>query len=340
MQKPLSEMAGFMQKLLPPEIPEAFGDKDTRKGVRAFRDFMHKFYGRLITDGGAFDKPKKEVHAFSDSANIPSSYPFICHVAVFLTNMGLYGILNDNRDTLLLDSIESFTVENNVSNTKIPDTRKIECLRFLTDCGVCISGINISGKKPVPTHESMTISYPENPDMLAGLKTIATAQRDKSTKYVHDILLRCDYRVLENKKIEALPLLKDLLHPLPADVREFMVQLHQDYMAKGYKCDTYVGSSIRFEYFYKSRELWRFNLSLNNGHNITIKASNTHKYPDIVNKLPQWLRDKIAKGYGCGKKMGITDSCDGGCRGYRIKLDGSFMEISDVIKAWIDAEAL
>jgi hypothetical protein len=145
---------------------------------------------------------------------------------------------------------------------------------------------------------------------------------------------------LENKKIEALPLLKDLLHPLPADVREFMVQLHQDYMAKGYKCDTYVGSSIRFEYFYKSRELWRFNLSLNNGHNITIKASNTHKYPDIVNKLPQWLRDKIAKGYGCGKKMGITDSCDGGCRGYRIKLDGSFMEISDVIKAWIDAEAL
>jgi hypothetical protein len=182
------------------------------------------------------------------------------------------------------------------------------------------------------------ISYPENPDMLVGLKTMATAQRDMSSRTVHDILYRCDYRVLANSKIEILPLLKDLLNPLPTDVRNFMINFHQDYMEHGYKCDTYIGSSIRFEYFCRSKELWRFNISLNNGHNITIKANNTDKYPETVKKLPVWLREKIEKGYGCGKKMGITASCDGGCRGFRVPLNQSFIGISDVIKTWINKE--
>jgi len=54
--------------------------------------------------------------------------------------------------------------------------------------------------------------------------------------------------------------------------------------------------------------------------------------------LPGRLQADIAKGYGCGKKMGITDSCDSGCRGYRVPLDGSFMEIGDVVKTWIEKE--
>jgi hypothetical protein len=59
-------MAGFMQKLLPPEIPEGFeidvmfcgisDEESMRKGVRAF------------------DKPKKESHEFSDNTSIPTSY--------------------------------------------------------------------------------------------------------------------------------------------------------------------------------------------------------------------------------------------------------------------------
>jgi len=349
MQKTLKEMAGFMQKLLPPIIPEAIeidpmfhsisNEEGLTKGVHAFRNFMCHLYDRIAIDGSPFDKPKKESHEFSDNTNIPTSYPFVCHLAVFLTNMGIHGTLSDNRDAILLGSIESFTAENSVSNTKIPDTRKVECLRFLTDCGIRFDGLDLNGKKPVMLSPApLVISYPQNPDMLTGLKVIATAQHNMSTKFVHDILLRCDYRVLANKKIEIMPLLRDLITPLPADVQEFMLKLHLDYASHGYKIDTYVGSSIRFEYFCRSKELWRFNISLNNGHNITIKATNTDKYADTVKKLSIGLQEKIAKGYGCGKKMGITTSCDGGCRGFRISLDDSFMEISDVVKTWIEDE--
>jgi len=349
MQKSLEEMAVFMQKLLPPTIPKTFeidtmfhgisNEEGIWKGMYAFKDFMHQLYNRLITVGKPFDKLKKEAYEFYDNTNIPSSYPFVCNIAVFLTNMGLHGSLSNNRDTLLLDSVESFTAENNVSNTKIPDTRKIECLRFLADCGIRFDGLDLSKKKPeLSSSAPLIISYPENLDMLTGLKTMATAQQNMSTKFNHDILLRCDYRMLANKKAELLPFIKDLINPLPTDVQEFMLKLHIDYMNHGYKCDSYVGSSIRFEYFCRSKELWRFNISLNNGHNITIKAANTDKYPDTVKKLPQWLQEKIARGYGCGKKMGITSSCDGGCRGFRVPLNDSFIEISDVIKAWIENE--
>jgi len=348
MKKSLKEMAGFMQKLLPPVIPEKFeidamfhnisNEEDIRKGVFAFRDFMHYLYDRLKTDDTPFDKPKKEAHEFSDGVSISASYPFISNIAVFLTNIGLHGTLSDSRDAILLDSIDLFTAENHVSNSKIPDTRKAECLRFLSDCGIFITGVDFCGKKLVSTNEPLIISYPKAPGMLTGLKAMAVAQHHLGSKYVHDILLRCDYRVLANKKIEILPLLGDLINPLPVEVQEFMTNFHQDFMKMGYKCDTYVGISTRFEYFCRSKELWRFNLSLNNGHNITIKAANTKKYPDTVAKLPKWLQEKIAIGYGCGKKMGITDSCDGGCRGFRISLDNSFMEISDAVKSWIEKE--
>jgi len=351
MQKTLEEMAVFMQKLLPPIIPQTFeidamfhgisSEEGIRKGVHAFRDFMYHLFNRLIANGKPFDKPKKETHEFSDNTNIPTSYPFVSNIAVFLTNIGVHGNLSNSRDTMMLNSLESFTAENNVSNTKIPDTRKIECLRFLSDCGIRFDGLDLSKKKPaLSSFEPIIISYPESPDMLTGLKCIATAQRDMSTRFMQDILLRCDYRVLANKNVEILPLLRDLTCPLPADIQDFMLKFHQNYMSHGYKCDTYIGSSIRFEYFCRSKELWRFNLSLNNGHNITVKALNADKYPDTIKLLPKWLQDKIAKGYGCGKKMGVTTSCDGGCRGFRIPLNDSFMEISHVIKAWIEREVM
>ncbi|MCL2604948.1 MAG: hypothetical protein FWD90_10760 [Defluviitaleaceae bacterium] len=347
MQKPLREMAGFLQRMLPPQIPEAFEidgkfrtiatEEIIRKGVPSFKDFMYQLYSRLIAEGSAFDKPKKEAHEFSDSANITTSYPFISNIAVLLSNMGVHGTLSDNRDALLLDGIEMLTAENIVSNAKISETGKVDCLRFLTDCGIRFEGLDLSGKKAAAL-APLVVTYPENPEMLTGLKVMATVQRDVSSKYVNDILLRCDYRVLANRKAEILPLLKDLTAPLPADVQAFILKLHTDYMGLGYKCDTYVGSSTRFEYFCRSKELWRFNLSLNNGHNITIKANNTEKYPDIIKKLPAWLQAKIEKGYGCGKKMGLTDSCDGGCRGYRIPLNESFMDISEAVKAWLEKE--
>ena len=348
MQKSLSEMAGFMQKLLPPEMPDLFGidpcflcvsDEDNiRNGIHGFRDFMYRIYDRLMTSGESYDKPRKEAHEFADGVNISEAYPFMSNIAVILTNMGVHGIFNDTGDTLLLEGIECLTASNAVSNTKISDVRKLECLRFLMDCGMCFGGIDISGKKPVLTSVPMAVSFPENPVMLTGMKVMALAQQNLANKFIADIILRCDYRVLAKKEIEILLLLKDLLHHQPENLRKFVLKLHSDYIALGYKFESRVSNNVIFTYFCRRKELWRLNLSINNGLNITIKALNTEKYPDMIATFPKWLQDKIAVGYGCGKKMGITSSCDGGCRGYRIPLDDASMETCGVINEWINKE--
>ncbi|MCL2427108.1 MAG: hypothetical protein FWD05_12330 [Oscillospiraceae bacterium] len=357
MHKPISEMATHLRNLLPPTIPQTFKidpmfmlgvtEADVYKGISAFKDFLHHLYDHLTAEGSPFDKPKRESH----NTNINSSYPFILHLAVFMMNMGLHGKLNDDKDVLLMDDIEALTAVNKLSYQKIPDRRKVECLRFLEDCGLRFGGLDICGKKPkmVPSesHGPIKITYPSNHAMLVGMKVIVSAQHDIGSKYIGEILLRCDWRALaynmDNKVkgfncSDILPILKDLTHTLPDDVQDFILKLHTDYMSHGYKCDTYIGAGTRFEYFCKSKELWRFNLTLNNGHFITIKAQNTDKYLDIVDKLPDRLQADIIKGYGCGKKMGTTDFCDGGCRGYRVPLDDSFLKISDVVKEWIERE--
>ena len=357
MHKPISEMAAYMQNLLPPIVPQTFEidpmsladvtEADIYKGVPAFKDFLHRVYDHLIAEASVFDKPKRESH----NTNISSSYPFILHLAVIMMNMGLHGKLSDKKDALLINGVETLTASNHISYQKIPDKRKAECLRFLADCGLRFDGLDISGKKlemiPPGSHGAIVITYPTNPAMLAAMKVMASAQHNIGSKYINEILLRCDWRALacnkDNKAKGAnpsdiLPILKDLTHTLPADVQDFILNLHTDYMSHGYKCDTYIGTDTRFEYFCRSKELWRFNHTLGGGHFITIKAQNTDKYLDIVGKLPSRLQASIAKGYGCGKKMGITDSCDSGCRGYRVPLNDSFLEISDIVKAWIERE--
>ena len=350
MRKTIKDMAEYLLNLLPPEIPATFEidemfhdilhEEAIRDGICAFKDFLCRFYGSLIAKGNSFDKPKKEAHPFADGINISTSYPFICNLAVILLNIGSHGILSKSGDSIILDDIQLLTAKNNISNLKIPDSRIMDCLRFLEDCGIRIGGIDLNEKKPnFISLGFLEVSYPENPIMLTGLKVMAIAQRDLITKTIQDVLLRCDYRVLAKKETDIFMLLNDLVYHLPADVREFVIKLHQDYMKYGYKVEYSTTSFyMRFTYFCRSKELWRLNSSLNNGFSIGIKALNTDKYADIIKDFPEWLQSKIAKGYGCGKTLGTSTSCDGGCRGFRVPLDDSFMETSEVTKKWINAE--
>ena len=350
MQKTLNELAEYLRILLPPEISKTFAidamfsdisnEESIRKGVIAFRDFLSRLYNRLPAEDGSFGKPKKEANAFTDNTNITASYPFLGCVIVVLANIGLQGSLSESRDAILLDSAQSLLAKNNMFHAKIPDSMKIDSLRFLTVCGIRVDGLDLNEKKlDLSAYRPLLVSYPENPAMLTGLIVMATAQRNLNSRVVQDIFLRCDYRVLANQEIEPYSALKDLINPLPADVREFVTKLHQNYVGQGHKCVfSATNLYIRFTYYCKSKELWRLNLSLNNGYTITIKATNTEKYADTIKNFPEWLQEKVARGYGCGKKKGTSPSCDEGCRGFRVSLDKSFMEICNDIETWIDKE--
>lgn len=359
MGKTLKDMAKHLKNVITPEIPETYtlntmfenisNEEDIRGGVLAFRDFLYRLCDVLIDEGDSYDNHKKNAHEFDDRVTISVYFPFLHNVKYLLLNIGYHGELTESARSLI--------VGNDIFNTKIPVSKSIECLRFLTDCGILIDGINLDDKKQdILKVERLKISYPDNPAMLIGLKVMAIAEVEfgtngnklevnklESISYSRfsDILLRCDYIVLENNYTDLIPILKNTINPLSANVQDFVLQLHQRYLGKGLKCDVDIKDLwIKIKYSYKSKEIWGINVSLNNGYQINIKAKNTDKYADTIEKFPSFMQEMIQKGYGCGIKRGISDHCNGGCQGFRYSLDDSIIDIREVIETWIDMEVL
>lgn len=359
MGKTLKDMAKHLKNVITPEIPETYtlntmfenisNEEDIRGGVLAFRDFLYRLCDVLIDEGDSYDNHKKNAHEFDDRVTISVYFPFLHNVKCLLLNIGYHGELTE--------SARSLTVGNDIFNTKIPVSKSIECLRFLTDCGILIDGINLDDKKTdILKVEIIKISYPDNPAMLIGLKIMAIAEVEfgtngnkltvnkfESISYSRfsDILLRCDYIVLENNQTDLIPILKNALNPLSAIVLDFVLQLHHRYLGKGLKCDVDIKDLwIKIKYSYKSKEIWGINVSLNNGYQINIKAKNTDKYADTIEKFPSFMQEMIQKGYGCGIKRGISDHCNGGCQGFRFSLDDSIVDIREAIETWIDTEVM
>lgn len=352
MQKTLKDMAKHLRNVITSEIPETYSinpmffnisnEENIREGVLAFRTFLYLLCDILIAEADSYDNHKKIAHVFDDRVTISVYYPFLHHVKCLLLNIGFHGVLTENH--------LSITVGNNIFNSKIPVSKSIQCLRFLTDCGILIDGIDLNEKKPdLSKAEKISISYPDNPAMLTGLKVMAIAEKElgkienisNSISYCRfsDILLRCDYRVLNNNVTEGIEILKDTLKPLSVNVQDFILQLHQRYLDKGLKYNVEIKDLwIKIKYSYKRNEIWGINASVNNGYQINIKAKNLQKYADTFEKSTLFIQELIDRGFGCGKKRGISDYCDGGCRGFRISLDDSIINIRNTIETWIDKE--
>ena len=160
---------------------------------------------------------------------------------------------------------------------KLSVTKNLECLRFLTDCGICIDGIDLNDKKQnISNIKTIKITYPDDPIMLTGLKVMAIAETDYGTLVNQDIFLRCDYRILKKDGTDVFTIVKDTIKPLSADVH------------------------IYIKYCYKRKDLWGINASLNNGYHINVKPTKTDEYKDTIKTFSPILQELIAKGYGCG----------------------------------------
>jgi hypothetical protein len=169
----------------------------------------------------------------------------------------------------------------------------------------------------------------------------------------HDNLLWCDYRLMKAEDTDVLDLLKDFLHPLPEKVQKFALELHRHYIDMGMTCATIISTfEVHFVYSYikNSRRvlssqdvyqlrIWEFALSTRYGYCLVVRAKKTDKYADISEKFPLSLQEKIAKGYGCDRKLS-NEPCQGGCQGIRLPLDDSILSISKDIETWFDKEVL
>jgi len=342
MRKTLRDVARYLKEIMVPETYEAyainpvfantpFGEDKIREGVLAFRTFLVRLYDVLDAKADIYDTCGKAAHGYENRTSLSVYYPFLYNVSIILKNMGYQGIPDEGGQSLLCGST--------VLNRKLSVNKNLECLRFLTDCGICVEGIDINNKKQDFSNiKAIRITYPDNPVMLTGLKEMAIAEIEHGTLVNQDVFLRCDYRALKKDETDALLVVRDTIRPLSPDVQELILHLHRRYMNKGLTCAVEVkGFHIYIKYCYKRKDLWGINVSLNNGYHINVKPTKTNEYADVVKTFPQNLQRLIEKGYGCGRKR-EAGRCDGGCRGLTIPLDDSVLGIRNYIETWFDQE--
>ena len=359
--KPIGEVAAYQRNLIPANIPETYtlkplfesiaSEENIRNGVIAFRDFLYLFCDRLTSDGHTYAKPPKTPKSMGD-------YPFLYNVTNLLVDIGYHSKLAESGDSLLITEIPLFTTtideKGKITKPKISGSSQNECLRFLALCGFAFAGIDLEAKTfSIAEEQVLEVKYPENPIMLTGLKAMSIADMELRTsrRYWNDnYLLRCDYRLIKAEETDALDVLKDILHPLPEELQNIAIKLHQRYTGMGMTCVTIADDQHHFAYSYikNSRRVlsprdiytlrvWELSLSMRHGYCLFVRAKKTDKYTEVIEKFPLSLQEKIARGYGCDRKL-RNERCQHGCQGIRIPLDNTILGISKDIETWLDNE--
>lgn len=343
MRKTLQDVAGYLKEIMVPEAQGAYAvgpaytgaltAEDIRQGVLALRAFLVRLYDVLIAGGEAYDKSMKAAHAYENRTTLSVYYPFLHNVNGMLIRIGSHGVPAENAQALACG--------NDIFNDKLSAAKNLACLRFLMDCGIRVHGIDAHDKRQsLRDSMAITVTYPDDPAMLAGLKAMATAEKNHRTLANQDVLLRCDYRALKSGEADVTSIVRDTIRHLPENVQAFVLHLHQRHLAKGLPCVVEVkGFHICIKHCHKRRDVWGINASLNNGYHINVKAASTDAYAGTVQTFSPALQALIAKGYGCGRKRAIGQ-CDGGCRGIPIPLDDTVLGLRDDIVTWLDQEAL
>ena len=351
--KPISEMAKYLKNLIPANIPKTYtlkplfkkvtSEENIRNGVIAFRDFLYILCDKLITDGHLFAKSSKKPTSITD-------YPFIHNLTNLLVDLGYHGKLMEDGNLLLVTEIPLCSAP----KPKIPVSGLIDCLRFLTLFGFIFTGIDLEAKTVNVSKEStLKVTYPKKPILLTGLKALSIADMElrETRRYWNDNnLLRCDYRLLKAENTDALDILKDFLHPLPKDIQKFAIKLHQRYTDMGMTCAMTIRGDVNLAYSLinktkkilssqdiYSQSVFQFSYSMRFGYCLVVRPKKTEKYADVIKNFPLSLQKRIAKGYGCFKKLGY-ERCLHDCQGIRIPLNNSILNISDYIETWLDNE--
>ena len=353
LQKPISEYAKYIKNVIPDFIPEIYdlhprfrsvASKDCiQKGLIAFRDFMHVLCDRLISEGYLFTQPQKTRNQ--------SDYQFLHYLNYLLIDIGYYGDLNVRGDLIFIKEIPAFTT----SKYKIPISKQMDVLRFLSLCGFVFNDKDLYEKMPeISDDQPLQVSFPNNPILLTGLKALAIAEMELRTtrRYSNDDnLLWCDYRVLKAEDREdILNVIKNYLYPLPKKIQDFGLELYKHYSDKGMTFATIRSNGFRISCsnvinsrkalptrdIYDKR-VWEFAISYKDGYNIVVRSKKTDRYKEVIENFPLQLKEKIIKGYGCDRKL-RNERCQGGCQGILIPLNDAILEITKDIITWLDLE--
>lgn len=354
--KTIGTIANYMKHLLPVDMPSDFAIDDVYLdgikrdtawyGVCSFKSFLDKLYTYIMTDESLSIIPKKGKDKFSDETTLTVEFPLLNNIKSILINTGYYGKLSEEANTIIVTEWDQFSLKSSLnknSTTKISTAQMIKSLKVLSQCGMVFRGIDLNEKKPdVHNIDVIEISYPEDQLVLRGWTILARAQMALATRKNDDILLRCDYRVLNNHEVDIYSVLKESIASLSQGIQEFILKSHKKYLELGMTCELDKGFLCsQFIYSYKRKAIWRFSISYHNGYRMILKTKHTSKYSHLIEAFPTELKTRIQKGYGCDRKTGTGHgNCQRGCEGYTFPLDHSLLAINDAITLWQEQEIL
>jgi len=151
MRKTLGDLACHAKSLVLPDTDEAYsvdsdllgaiGEEDAREGIAAFKGFINRLFDTLNQEGSRYDICRKPVHGYEDRSGTSQHYPFLQNIKDILIRIGIRGTLPDKMPAILFDE--------HVFNKKIPVSKTMTCLRFLTTCGIIIEGADLEAAKPI-----------------------------------------------------------------------------------------------------------------------------------------------------------------------------------------------
>jgi len=209
----LGDMARHLKSLLPADAPTNYfikpmftsieSEESIKSGMIALLDFMRLFYDLLAENSQQYDKPKAPSR-LGKKPSIAVDFPFIYHIKSVLLNIGYHGILRGNALSFsgLKTLVTIICCEGMEATTKISTPKLMDYIQFLSDCGMCFEGINLDTPKPCMANERLIeVTYPDNTDVLVGLKIMAVAQRKLQWKTKDEVFLRCDYRALSSDEV-------------------------------------------------------------------------------------------------------------------------------------------
>lgn len=351
-QKSVSELGRYLKDLVPkaiettypikPELLELASETQIQKAITDYKALLEAICDTLTAEGAQFFK-------LSPKPKHDNDYPFVYLMTDLIWDIGYFGVFESDTQHLKIKDLPSFISTDNMGKVKHSVPKLMTTLRFLEAVGFSFSGVDLHTKKFEPSND-VIVSYPAFPDALLGLKVLAIADvtwREKRYKndLNHDNLLRCDYRLIKVSPSDIDGLLEDFLAPLPEPIKSKALTLHKSWMAKGMTCVPLLSpfenhfayarvsenaKSMSSRDLYQKRS-WAFSLSPRHGYRLSVRP----KKNASLEALPTFLKEKIALGYGCDRKL-RNEACQGGCEGIRFPLDMTLEPHWEGVRQWLD----
>lgn len=353
MEYSYSYMANYLRKILPNDIEsnitvsESFIDilneLPTSSSIEAFRDLLRTIYDYISSKSVELDSSLPVIKNEHDHVSLSGNFPILDNIKSVLFNIGYLSEYQKEQNTLLVNDVDSLkylvSCEGWTKRKKLSNPKWIQTLNILKDCGFLFEGLEIV-KNKVQLLDSgvISIKFPNDKEVLLGLRSMAYAEKHLSRKGNHNIFLRCDYHAFSTKPRNVLKTFKELHETLPEIQQESLLNLHLKLIEIGLTCELDVFYSyVRFIYYIGKREVLTVSLAIDSGHRVLIKTGKLEKYKSEISYFPNKLLDIISKGYGCNKKRD-NESCQMGCHGYSFDVATTLLEFNQYIVDWIRFE--